>query len=40
MAYSLEQIFHTEPKIIGMIEIYSNPMDRSTVRDIEKEEKR
>jgi len=36
MAYSLEQIFHTEPKIIGMIEIYSNPMDRSTVRDIEK----
>lgn len=36
MAYSLEQIFHTEPKKIGMIEIYSNPMDRSTVRDIEK----
>jgi len=36
MAYSLEQIFHTEPKIIGMIEIYSNPMDKSTVRDIEK----
>ncbi len=36
MAYSLEQIFHTEPKKIGMIEIYSNPMDRATVKDIEK----
>jgi len=36
MAYSFEQIFHTEPKVVGMIEIYSNPMDRSTVRDIEK----
>lgn len=36
MAYSLEQIFHTEPKVIGMIEIYSNPMDRKTVQDIEK----
>lgn len=36
MAYSLEQIFHTEPKVIGMIEIYSNPMDRATVKDIEK----
>lgn len=36
MAYSLEQIFHTDPKIIGMIEIYSNPMDKSTVRDIER----
>ncbi len=35
MAYSLEQIFHTEPKVIGMIEIYSNPVDRSTVKDIE-----
>lgn len=36
MAYSLEQIFHTEPKVIGMVEIYSNPMDKTTVRDIEK----
>lgn len=36
MAYSLEQIFHTAPKKIGMIEIYSNPMDRKTVQDIEK----
>ena len=36
MAYSLEQIFHTEPKVIGMIEIYSNPMDKNTVKDIEK----
>ena len=36
MAYSLEQIFHTEPKVIGMVEIYSNPMDRRTVQDIEK----
>ena len=36
MAYSLEQIFHTEPKVIGMIEIYSNPMDRKTVQDVEK----
>lgn len=36
MAYSLEQIFHTDPKVIGMIEIYSNPMDRKTVNDIEK----
>lgn len=36
MAYSLEQIFHTEPRVIGMIEIYSNPVDRKTVQDIEK----
>ena len=36
MAPSLEQIFHTEPKKIGMVEIYSNPMDRSTVKDIER----
>lgn len=36
MAPSLEQIFHTEPKRIGMIEIYSNPMDKNTVKDIEK----
>lgn len=36
MAYSFEQIFHTEPKVIGMIEIYSNPVDKTTVRDIEK----
>lgn len=36
MTPSLEQIFHTEPKRIGMIEIYSNPMDKSTVKDIEK----
>lgn len=36
MAPRLEQIFHTEPKRIGMIEIYSNPMDRNTVKDIEK----
>ena len=35
MAVSLEQIFHTEPKRIGMIEIYSNPMDRAVVKDIE-----
>ena len=40
MAYSLEQIFHTAPKKIGMIEIYSNPMDRKTVQDIEKVIKR
>lgn len=36
MTPSLEQIFHTEPKRIGMIEIYSNPMDKNTVKDIEK----
>ena len=36
MAYNLEQIFHTEPKVIGMIEVYSNPMDRKVVQDIEK----
>lgn len=36
MAYNLEQIFHTAPKVIGMIEIYSNPMDRKAVQDIEK----
>ncbi len=36
MAPKLEQIFHTDPKIIGMIEIYSNPMDRRVVQDIEK----
>lgn len=36
MTPKFEHIFHTEPKRIGMIEIYSNPMDKNTVKDIEK----
>ena len=35
MPVSLDQIFHTEPKKIGMIEIYSNKLDRAVVKDIE-----